>query len=205
MDKLIKALKETGEYEDTSYCLLYGNPITPSSVVIFEKAWVFEIAVNAFKNQMKNLFICMIGIPCPKCINFIKTIKTKKLIYLGDLDPTSFFTFLTLSYAKRKPNPKDKPKLKINYAGVTLKDYQKYLSAKEESLIKLPEYEKVILNFVEKFKLQNLRQEIEFLKRTGRKVEIEGICRCFKIVQSKKIQKEKIKEFENYLKVKLKI
>jgi len=82
MDKLTKALKETGEYEDIGYCLLYGNPITPGSVVIFEKAWVFEIAVNAFKNQMKNLFICMIGIPCPKCINFIKTIKTKKYFTL---------------------------------------------------------------------------------------------------------------------------
>ena len=150
------------------------------------------------------------GIPSSACLKFIKTIKAKKLIYLGDLDPTSFYTFLAISHAKRNPKPKDKPKLKIEYAGVTLKDFQKYLSADEEYLIKIPEYEKVILNFVEKFKLSELKREIKFLKKKEKKIEIERICRCFKIVRSRgniyfRVQKRKMKDFENYLKAKLKI
>ena len=220
MRNLIKALEETGEWEDIGDFLLYGNPGNPKLVAIFEKAWVFEAAIEAFRSQitsplptsklMDNLFICTRGIPSSACLKFIKTIKPKKLIYFGDLDPTSFFTFLALSHAKRNPKPKDKPKLKIKYVGVTLKDFQKYLSADEEYLIKIPEYEKVILNFVEKFKLPELKREIEFLKKKEKKVEIEGICRCFKIVRSRgniyfKVQNRKMKNFENYLKAKLKI
>ena len=210
MRNLIKALEETGEWEDIGDFLLCGNSGNPKLVAIFEKAWVFEAAIKAVGSSHENLFICTRGIPSSACLKFLKTLKAKKRIYLGDLDPASFFTFLALSYAKRNPKPKDKPKLKIEYAGVTLKDFQKYLSADEEYLIKILEYEKVILNFVEKFKLPELKREIEFLKKREKKIEIEGICRCFKIVRSRdkiyfKVQRRKMKDFENYLKAKLKI
>jgi len=38
MRNLIKALEETGEWEDIGDSLLYGNPGNPKLVVIFEKA-----------------------------------------------------------------------------------------------------------------------------------------------------------------------
>ena len=77
-------------------------------------------------------------------------------------------------------------------------------------LDKIPDYEKVILSWVERFKIPELRKEIGFLKKNGRKIEIEGMCRCFKMVRDKKgiyfkVSKSKMREFEGYLKSKLKM
>lgn len=198
--------------EDMDF-LLCGNPANHNLAIIFEKTWVFKVAVGIFNRAIslfptgelaENLLICTKGIPSSSCLKFLKNLKAKKIVYLGDLDPTSFFTFLTLSYAKRKPNPKDKPKVKIKYTGITLMDY------KEDYLIKIPEHEKVILSWVERFRIPELRKEIEFLKRNGRKIEMEGICQCWKIVRGKdnihfKLSKAKLKKFEEYLRVKLEI
>jgi len=216
MSKLTEALAETGEWEKGEDFLLCGNSGNPKLVAIFEKTWVFEAAIEALKTQIpsllpvwkltENLFVCTRGIPSSACLKFLKTLKAKRLIYFGDLDPTSFYTFLVLSYAKRIPKPKDKPKLEVKYGGITLRDCQKYLS----SWIKIPDYEWVILSWVERFKIPELRKEIEFLKKNGRKIEMEGICRCFKMVRDKegiyfKVSRSKMREFESYLKSKLKM
>jgi len=205
MGKLSKVLKELDEWKEEEHYFLYGNPINPNLAVIFEKAWVFQIAVKAFGDPHKHLFVCTVGIPSLTCLKFIKTIKAKRLIYLGDLDPTSLYIFLTLSHAKRIPKPKDKPKLKIEYGGVTFEDQKHFYTG--SPLIKMDNAEKAVLDWIEKFRLPKLKQETEFLKRTGMKAEIEGICQCWKIVQGDgyiycKFQREKVKDFENYLKSK---
>jgi len=216
MDRLAKAFAETGEWEKGEDFLLCGNSGNPKLVIIFEKTWVFEAAIEAFKTQIpslfpksklvENLFVCTKGIPSSTCLKFLKTLKAKRLIYFGDLDPISFYTFLAISYAKRLPKPKDKPKLRVKYGGITLRDCKKYLS----SWIKIPDYEKVILSWIERFKIPELRKEIGFLKKSGRKMEMEGICRCFKMVRDKrgiyfKVSRSKMREFEGYLKSKLKM
>ena len=202
MDRLAKAFAETGEWEKGEDFLLCGNSGNPKLVIIFEKTWVFEAAIEAFKTQIP----CTKGIPSSTCLKFLKTLKAKRLIYFGDLDPISFYTFLAISYAKRLPKPKDKLKLRVKYGGITLRDCKKYLS----SWIKIPDYEKVILGWVERFKIPELRKEIGFLKKSGRKIEMEGICRCFKMVRDKegiyfKVSRSKMREFEGYLKSKLKM
>ena len=164
MDRLAKAFAETGEWEKGEDFLLCGNSGNPKLVIIFEKTWVFEAAIEAFKTQIP----CTKGIPSSTCLKFLKTLKAKRLIYFGDLDPISFYTFLAISYAKRLPKPKDKPKLRVKYGGITLRDCKKYFS----SWIKIPDYEKVILSWVERFRIPELRKEIGFLKKSGRNMQV---------------------------------
>ena len=173
MEQVIKILKESGEFDDYEDYLIYGNPANPVSIMLFEKRLLFEKVVGTFKDPTR-LFICSLGIPSTKCLNYIRTLRTKKILYFGDLDPVSFFTFLTFLYAKRKPAPKGKQEINIKYAGVSLMDYKKYLSDKNV-LIKISDLEKIVLNFIEKFKIPQLRHEIEFLKKTGKKIEIEAL------------------------------
>jgi len=173
MKQAIKILKESGEFDDYEDYLIYGNPANPVSIILFEKRLPFEKAVDAFKDPTR-LFICSLGVPSIKCLNYVRTLRNKKILYFGDLDPISFFTFLTFSYAKRKPAPKDKQKFNIKYAGVSLIDYKKYLSNKNV-LINISNSEKIVLSFIEKFKIPQLKHEIKFLKKTGKKIEIEAL------------------------------
>ncbi len=172
MENVIEILKESGEFNDYGDYLIYGNPANPVSIILFEKRLSFEKAVDTFKDPTR-LFICSLGSPSTKCLNYLKSLQTKKILYFGDLDPTSFFTFLTFLYGKRKLTLKDKQKFNIKYAGVSLADYKKYLSGKNV-LIKISDSEKKVLNFIEKFKTPQLKQELKFLKETGNKVEIEA-------------------------------
>jgi hypothetical protein len=171
MKDVINILRKNGKFNNLEDYLIYGNPTTPNLVVLFEKRWVFEKAVDLFRNT-KKLFICSLGIPSNKCLNSIKKIKTKKVIYLGDLDPISFLTYLTFLHLKRKPTPKDKIKIRINFAGITLPDYKRYLSNKDV-LIKLPETEKIILDFVMKFKFNQLKQELKFIIERSLKLSLK--------------------------------
>ncbi len=173
MEDIIKILKEGGEFNDDEDYLVYGNPVKPDLIILFEKRCVFEKAIDIFKDPTK-LFVCSLGIPSTKCLKHIRTLRAKKILYFGDLDPISFFTFLTFLYAKRIPTPRDERRLNIKYTGVSLMDYNKYLFNKNV-LIKMSETEKLVLDFIKKFKIPQLKSEIEFLEKTGKKIEIEAI------------------------------
>lgn len=108
------------------------------------------------------------------CLYFIKTLHSKNILYFGDLDATSIFTYLTFKYLKREPKNTDKPKLHVKFAGISMEDYNKYLHDKN-CLIKISNQEQDVLGFIEDFKLLELKKELKFIKEKNAKVELEAM------------------------------
>ena len=130
MNAVIKALEEeNGGFRKESEFLIYGNPVNPKIVVLFEKQAIFEKAIESVEyiTKRNSLFICGYGIPSESCIKYVGSLKFKKILYFGDLDAASFYIYLVFKYCKQMPTQKDKIKLSVRYAGVTVDDYNKYL------------------------------------------------------------------------------
>jgi hypothetical protein len=172
---LIRALEDDCVYipKDHPNYLVFGNPLNPERVLIFEKDCAFESAIlSRAKNLSGSLLICTLGNPSKKCLEFISQYKSKKIFWLADLDTTSMFNYLSIKTLKVFPKPKDNLKINIQHAGLSHKVCLKNLDFNRVS-IKLSDYEGIILDYLRKFNAPELKDEINFLEK-GRKFEIEG-------------------------------
>ncbi len=174
INETVKIMRKGGEFHDYEDYLVYGNPVNPKAVIFFEKGVALEKAIMTVKNSSDFLFISGLGVPSEKCLNFIKKLKPKKFVYFGDMDSVSFFTYMAFLYCRREPTPNNKTKLRIEYGGITLYDYGKYLAGKNAE-IKISSEELAVLDFVKKFKFPQLEKELKFIEKKSVKVEMEAI------------------------------
>lgn len=191
MKNIIKILEKSGDSSPHSEYLVYGNPAKPKFVILFEKGVVFEKAVRIIGKPSDFLLMSTLGVPSEKCLRFIESVKSKNIFYFGDMDPISFFTYLTVIYGNRNPSPKDKKKSNVRFCGITLQDCKKYLSDRDTS-IKLPDSELRILDFLKDFNIPELKGELEFLKEKKRKIEIDSL----NLYGIEKYLERKFSEFE---------
>jgi len=175
MSKINNILKDIEEFHEFEHFLVCGNITNPRKVILFEKFWYFGKVVASLGNFHQNLFICSLGMPSNKCLNFIKNFANKKIIYFGDLDPVSLYTYLMFLFLKRNPTPKNKIKLSVEFGGITISDYKKYLKNRKTILIKLSNSERILLEYIKRFKIRELEKELKFLEENNVKIEIEAI------------------------------
>lgn len=180
VNEVVSILKEEGEYHEEDTYLAYGNVVNPKHILVFESLFFFQAIVGdirklEYSHHRDLLFICSYGIPSQSLLDQLKKLMPSRVSYFGDMDPTSFFAYITLVYLSRTPNPKDKKKLLVNYGGLRTDDYAKFLG-KKEVLIKMKEDEKKVLSFVEQFGLQDeIGKEIDFIKKKNAKVETPAL------------------------------
>ncbi len=187
MEKIKKFVKELPELRAQDY-LVFGRMPKPKKIIVFEKYWAFERAIKILKN-LQDLFVCTLGIPSQSCINFFKKFnKDTKILYFGDLDPISIYSYLTLLYLKHFPAPKDKMKLSVKYAGIKLYDYKNFLKNKNAE-INLCKTEERLLEYIKSFNPSSLQREILFLSKNKVKIEMESL---------------NLIDFESYFKSKIK-
>jgi hypothetical protein len=189
--KIVKdALRSEGgywDYDDPDFrgfvkgYTIYGNPRTAKMAFIFEKdssMALFRELWNWPINPRQALTIISSFNPSKELLEDLPKMKLRKIFYIGDLDPVSIYTYLSLKHLNINPMPSDKPKLKLEGFRLSVKDCQKNIQMKR-ACIKLSDEEKIILDFVSKFNTPEIKSEIEFLKK-GIKFEIEGFINCNK-------------------------
>ncbi|MGC9310460.1 MAG: hypothetical protein ACP5E4_01915 [Candidatus Aenigmatarchaeota archaeon] len=177
--KAIMQLEESGDLDPLmEKYLIYGNPVNPRYVLVFEKESIFRLAVKEIDlNPEIALMLCSKGIPSERFLRDLKRLENKKIFYFGDLDPHSLYAYLALKYLRLKPDPRNVPKAHAKFCGITSCDHEKY--GLSEVAILLSSGEKDILEFVEVFEAPELKKEINLL-RAGYKFEIEGLSHQFK-------------------------
>jgi DNA topoisomerase VI subunit A len=188
LNKIIKLLQEEdGEYHEEDTFMVYGNQVDPKVIIIFEKRCIFEIMIPDMRHPIdsaRTLLISTFGVPSKKCLNFISKLKAPTY-YMGDLDPTSFYAYLTIKYLKRRVAPTDKVRFPIKFLGLTMED----IPAKPDISIKLQKYELEVLEYIKQFKTPELKKELDFLTKTSGKIEADGIYSVNKAYLKNKILK----------------
>lgn len=175
-----------------NYFYVFGNPKS-NKIFLFEKPHIFYKFINKqFIESMKFYSICSIGLPSKSCLEHLKRFRNKQIFYFGDLDSESLWCYLTFVFGNRNLEKKSKIKFNIKFAGLTVKDYKKFIS-KENVLIKMKPIEKRILKSINEINPKELIEEIKFLNK-GYKVEMEAIS---------KISFDKYFEFKTNQEIKL--
>ena len=142
-----------------------------SKVLLFEKFWAFQSFVRGFKNAHNFYVMCSCGVPSRQCLNHLRKLKGKKILYFGDLDPTSIYTYLSFVFCKRRFKAGDRKLFDVKFAGLTFEDCKRFLSLR--CRIKLNNKEEIVLSFVKGIG-RGLKKELSFLEK-GYKVEMEAL------------------------------
>jgi DNA topoisomerase VI subunit A len=195
---VIKMMEDEGLLHSGQSFFVFGNAVDPKATLIFEKTNSFKNAVEHFDNIEEYLFICSAGIPSDACLEMVRKLNCPRIIYFGDLDPISILNCITFVYLRRAPSHSDRPKKSIIFGGLTFTDYKKYLG-KTSDAIKMNNTEKAVLKQLERFNLPYLKEELEFLAMSGRKVEMDALSTRFgftKYLQDKLIRCKTRKEAE---------
>lgn len=170
----------------SKYFYVFGNPIS-TKIFLFEKFYIFyKFTIKQLLQPIKFYSICSVGFPSKSCLEYLRSFKNKQIFYFGDLDPESLYCYLTFVFGNRNFT-KSRRKFNIKFAGLTVEDYKKFL-IRENVLIKINPTEKRVLKLINKIKLKEIAEEIQFLNK-GYKVEIEAFSKV---------------GFEKYFKLKIK-
>lgn len=172
--EIIKILEEEGETAVSWPFQVFGNPLS-KNVILVEKLHIVKKIIEEFNDLTQYFIIYGHGLPSKNCLKYIEQMpKNRQFFYLGDLDPCSILTYLIYSFNKTYFSIKDKPMTKIKFLGIKSKD-----NFPTNCMIKLknPELKtlKYVSEYADNFNIKEIKEEIKFLQKNRRKIEVECI------------------------------